>query len=365
MIKNIKILSNQLHIFFDDENYENFPNIWLRDHAKDETNWDSRTSQRKTFTALLDSKLYIKKAEIIEQGKYINVLWSDMDKPVKYSYNFLIKNSLSYKSEKNKVKLWLKNEINEDIFIDFENVISKQGFKFFLKNLYDIGFCVIKNCKTQIETVESIANKIGYVRNSIFGGLWNFESNEDMADSAYTQDELRPHTDSTYSNDAPGLQLLLCCDYNATGGDSIMVDGFKIAEVIKNDDKEIFDILSNIEVPGKYVGDGVILEAKRPIFKLNSNKELIQVSFNNYDRTEFRIENKLMIKFYKAIKKFDSLANSPEFQWRHTLKSGELLIFNNWRVLHGRGSFKGKRKMAGCYINMEDFESACKINNLY
>ena len=113
------------------------------------------------------------------------------------------------------------------------------------------------------------------------------------------------------------------------------------------------------------VWDGVILEAKRPIFKLNSNKELIQVSFNNYDRTEFRIENKLMIKFYKAIKKFDSLANSPEFQWRHTLKSGELLIFNNWRVLHGRGSFKGKRKMAGCYINMEDFESACKINNLY
>ena len=39
----------------------------------------------------------------------------------------------------------------------------------------------------------------------------SFESNNDMADSAYTQDELRPHTDSTYSNDAPGLQLLLCC----------------------------------------------------------------------------------------------------------------------------------------------------------
>ena len=55
MIKNIKILSNQLHIFFDDENYENFPNIWLRDHAKDETNWDSRTSQRKTFTAFRPS----------------------------------------------------------------------------------------------------------------------------------------------------------------------------------------------------------------------------------------------------------------------------------------------------------------------
>ena len=27
--------------------------------------------------------------------------------------------------------------------------------------------------------------------------------------------------------------------------------------------------------------------------------------------------------------------------------------------------FKGKRKMSGCYINMEDFESICKVNNLY
>ena len=60
-----------------------------------------------------------------------------------------------------------------------------------------------------------------------------------MADSAYTQEELRPHTDSTYSNDAPGLQLLLCCEYDAVGGDSIMVDGFKIAEAIK---KEIIAI---------------------------------------------------------------------------------------------------------------------------
>ena len=186
-----------------------------------------------------------------------------------------------------------------------------------------------------------------------------------MADSAYTQEELRPHTDSTYSNDAPGLQLLLCCDYNAVGGDSIMVDGFKIAEFIKNENKEIFDILSNVEVPGRYIGDGVILEARRPIFRLNSDKELLQVSFNNYDRADFRLKNELMIKFYQAIKKFDILANDQKFQWRHILKPGELLIFNNWRILHGRSSFKGKRKMAGCYLNKEDFDSICKINGLH
>ena len=327
--------------------------------------WDKRSNQRKTFTASLDDNLFIKKVTILENGKSVDILWSDLKKSIKYSSDFLLKNSLNKKTENNNLKLWKKNDINRQIFSDYKNIHSKEGFKFFLQNLYEYGFSVLTNCETNKKTVETIAKKIGYVRQSIFGGLWSFKSDKDMADSAYTQEELRPHTDATYSNDAPGLQLLLCCDYNAEGGNSIMVDGFKIADFIKKDNKEIFDILSSVEVPGNYIGDGVFLESKRPIFRLNSNKEIIQVSFNNYDRATFRLENDLMIKFYEAIKKFDNLANSKDFQWRHTLKTGELLIFNNWRILHGRAAFKGTRKISGCYINKEDFDSICKVNGLF
>ena len=365
MIKNIKCLSNELNVKFVNNLEDNFPIIWLRDHAKDDMSWDDRSSQRKTFTAGLDKNLHIKKTSIIENGKYVDILWSDLESPTRYSYEFLFKNSLNKENKSRNIKIWKKSDLNKDVYIDYEIVISKDGFKKFLQKLYNWGFCVITNCKTEIKSVETIANKIGYVRHSIFGGLWSFKSDENMADSAYTQEELRPHTDSTYSNDAPGLQLLLCCKYNAKGGESIMVDGFKIAETIENENKEIFDILSNIEVPGNYIGDGVFLESKRPIFKINSKKELIQVSFNNYDRADFRLKNDLMIKFYEAIKTFDLIANSKEFQWRHILKPGELLIFNNWRILHGRGEFKGIREMSGCYINKEDFDSVCKLNQIY
>ena len=281
------------------------------------------------------------------------------------SHEFLFNNSLNNKSKINSLKLWKENDLDDQIYIDFETVQSNAGYKKFLKNLYQYGFSVVQNCKTEMSSVENIVNKIGYVRNSIFGGLWSFESNEDKADSAYTQEELRPHTDATYSNDAPGLQLLLCCEYKAKGGDSIMVDGFKIAEMIKKDNKELFDILSTINIKGSYIGDGVFLEAERPIFNLNSKKEIFQVSFNNYDRAPFRFEKDLTIKFYEAIRTFDLMANSKEYQWRHILKPGELLIFNNWRVLHGRGSFDGTRKISGCYINKEDFDSSCKMNGIF
>ena len=365
MIKKIKILPDDLHVYFNNEQHEIYPNIWLRDHAKDEENWDKRSNQRKTFTAALDINLKIRNAEILESGKYIKILWPDLQKPVTYSYEFLLNNSLNNKSKKNGLKLWKEKELGNKVFIDFKEVQSNEGFKKFLRLLYEYGFAVLTNCKTEISSVENIANKIGYVRNSIFGGLWSFDSNEDKADSSYTQEELRPHTDATYSNDAPGLQLLLCCEYNAEGGDSIMVDGFKIAEIIKKENEELFEILSTTNVKGNYIGDGVFLQAERPIFNLNSNNELFQVSFNNYDRAPFRFEKDLTIKFYEAIKKFDLLANSKECQWRHILKPGELLIFNNWRILHGRGSFEGIRKISGCYINKEDFDSSCRMNGIY
>lgn len=194
--------------------------------------------------------------------------------------------------------------------------------------------------------------------------MWTFESNNKKADSAYSNQELRPHTDSTYSNDAPGLQLLLCCKYDAKGGDSIMVDGFKLANEIKQKYKKHFKTLTNTKVKGSYIGDGVCLEAKRPIIKLNEKNNFDQISFNNYDRAPFRENNQKTINFYKAIKVFDTMANQKQYQWRHILKPGELLIFNNWRVMHGRGAFSGIRKMAGCYINKEDFDSCCRMNNI-
>ena len=333
MIKKIKILSEELQVFFSNESHEIYPNIWLRDHAKDEKNWDKRSNQRITFTAALDFNIKIKKAEIFENGKYLKIFWPDLQKPVSYSYEFLLNNSLKNKLKSNGLKLWKEKELNHQNFINFKKVQSKQGFKEFLKLLHQFGFVVMTNCKTDISSVESIANKIGYVRNSIFGGLWSFESNDSMADSAYTQEELRPHTDGTYCHDAPGLQLLLCCDYDATGGESIMVDGFKIAEILKNTDKEIYNILTEIEIPGNYIGDGVHLEARRPVFKLTLDGKISQVSFNNYDRSDFRIPNNQIKAFYDSIRTFDKLANEKTMQWRKILEPGQMLIFNNWNKI--------------------------------
>ena len=51
------------------------------------------------------------------------------------------------------------------------------------------------------------------------------------------------------------------------------------------------------------------------------------------------------------------LANDPAMQWRHVLQPGEAMLFDNWRVLHGRAAYTGLRRMCGGYLNREDLES--------
>ena len=36
---------------------------------------------------------------------------------------------------------------------------------------------------------------------------------------------------------------------------------------------------------------------------------------------------------------------------------GDAMLFDNWRVLHGRTAYTGHRHLCGAYVNREDFES--------
>ena len=110
-------------------------------------------------------------------------------------------------------------------------------------------------------------------------------------------------------------------------------------------------------IPGQYIGDGSHLMAARPVFRHDHTGELVQVSFNDADRAPFALPHDEMVAVYDALRAFDLLANDPASQWRHVLRPGEALLFDNWRVLHGRTAYRGQRRLCGAYFNHEDFES--------
>ena len=366
MLSNLTLRDDCLSIAISGSGTADFDYFWLRDNARDPISFDSRSHQRELFTCEVDVDIKPVEAMLADNGLALLIKWPDMDESVCYEETFLATYAIpTPMPAMPEPMIWDAASIGHDaVQIPHYDVIDDSGTGRLLDIISKNGFAVITGTPRNMDAVSDVTNRIGYVRHTIFGGVWEFEANENMADSAYTPKGLRPHTDGTYSRDAPGLQILLCVDYDATGGASIMVDGFRIATELERVAPEIYADLTRIDVTGIYKGDGVVLRAQRPIFRTDRKGNLVQVSFNNYDRDTVTLPRDEMRALYAGIRAFDRLANDPGFQWRYTLQVGDMLVFDNWRVLHGRGPFQGRRKMAGSYINREDYESAVRVNGL-
>ncbi len=228
-----------------------------------------------------------------------------------------------------------------------------------------LGFGLARGIPTSIDGAESVANRVGYVRRTVFGDMWTLSSEvRAHADSAYDTTFLEPHTDGSYATDAPGLQLFACSERTGEGGESILVDGFAAAEELRQREPDAFALLTQTHVPAHYIEADTELRASRPTLRLDPDGRLVQVTFNNYDRSPFLLLPRQMRHWYEAYRAFHELLNDQAAWWVHRLEPGDLLLFDNWRCLHGRMSFTGKRVFHGCYLNHEDFESRLRVTGL-
>ena len=364
-IKSFKHQNHGLNIIWNDGSNETFSWLWIRDHSESEKDLhpDSKQRQIDVFSKTPDDAVIETKVD--QNSKKIVVRWADLTES---SVSFNLLESMAKSSNPNAQALnngtWWNNPSEIKIFpeMTYEEFMSDKGLKKWLMYIQENGFVLVADAPASSEATKDLMEQMAYVRNSIFGGFSVWDNKLDNPDdTAFTSLAIEPHTDGTYVHDAPGLQTLHCLKRDSVGGENQLVDGLAIAEKMRIEYPEYFKILSSINIPGRYIKTDTYLEAKRPLFRLNDQGEVIQVSFNNHDRAPFRLDNDLMIQFYEAYKIFHNLANDKSRQLEFMLEPGTILTFDNWRVLHARASLTGYRQLCGGYHNREDFESRLRI----
>ncbi len=174
---------------------------------------------------------------------------------------------------------------------------------------------------------------------------------------AYTNLGLQAHTDNPYRDPVPTLQILHCLENSVDGGESIVVDGFKVAERLQLENPSGFGLLTRYCARFAYEGaKGIRLRAKRPLIELGPDGELVGIRFNNRSAAAFTdIPYDEMEAFYGAYRRFAELIEDQAMAVTFKLKPGELFIVDNTRVLHARKSFSGsgKRWLQGCYADKD------------
>lgn len=215
------------------------------------------------------------------------------------------------------------------------------------------GFAVMTGTPTEPGTLCKVAELFGYVRETNYGRWFDVRAEVNPNNLAYTNLGLQAHTDNPYRDPVPSLQILACLENTVEGGDSIVVDGFRVAERLQAEDPRSFDLLSRHCARFAYEGSsGVRLRSKRPMIELGPDGELIAIRFNNRSAAAFTdIPYADMEGFYAAYRRFAELVEDPGMEVTFKLKPGELFIVDNTRVLHARKSFSGtgSRWLQGCY----------------
>lgn len=341
-----------------------FTQTWLRDHCSCTQCRHPETQQRLLDTFALPAGLLANAIELGAGGRILDVTWSDGHRSA-YAAADLCAALAPVGILASEITTWNDAEIAADFpQMPYDAVISDDAaLETYLDKLERFGFCFVEGTPATPEATQAVAKRIAYIRETIFGGYWDFTANMEHKDTAYTTLAIGPHTDGTYSFDAPGYQMFHCLAFDGVGGENVFVDGFRIAEIMRRETPELYRVLTEVEVPGQYIDHerGIHLMARRPLLRLDATGRLAQVSFNNLDRAPFALEPIRQELFAAAYAAFARHANDRSLQYRRRLAPGSLVLFDNWRLLHARDAYSGYRRLAGAYLNKEDVESRLRV----
>ena len=264
------------------------------------------------------------------------------------------------RSEKQK-KLWQKDSFDNGLpFISYESMRSDDTSKILaLRSLRDSGFFVLNDVPTQDGQVLKVISELGFIRETNYGALFEVRTEINPNNLAYTNLGLGSHTDNPYRDPVPTVQLLHCLESSTEGGDSILVDGFKAASILRDESKENFLTLTSSWINYRFTDSKTDLRSRVPMIELNDNNEIIKVRYNNRSIDTIKVPKDKMRSFYKAYRHWSEVIERDELKIQFRLSEGDLMLFDNTRVMHARTKFSktGKRHLQGAYTDLDGLYS--------
>jgi Taurine catabolism dioxygenase TauD, TfdA family len=204
---------------------------------------------------------------------------------------------------------------------------------------------------------------IGLVQETNYGRLFDVRSVAKAENLAYTDLGLGLHTDNPYRDPVPGFQVLHCILPAADGGDNLFTDGFAVAEHLRRVHPQEFAVLTQNAVPFLFRARDVELYAERPIIQLGMQGEVVAVHYNNRSIAPLPPSGPDITGYYEAYRCFARHLRQPIFHLTMRMARGDMVVFDNWRVLHARTSFSAARHLQGCYLTKDSVYSRIALES--
>ncbi|MDF1775051.1 MAG: TauD/TfdA family dioxygenase [Rhizobiaceae bacterium] len=226
------------------------------------------------------------------------------------------------------------------------------------------GISIVEQLEGRISAGVDVARRIGFLRQTNFGTTFEVINKPDPNNLAYTSVALPLHTDLPNQEVPPGYQFLHCLANEARGGGSLFADGFAMAQDLRAEDPQAFGLLCDVPVPFRFHDGDADIRVREPVITLDNSGAVIEIRYNAHLAGVFDMAPEIMPAYYRAYRAFMAKTRDPKYRLMLKLKGGEMVVFDNRRILHGRDSFDpstGFRHLHGCYVDRGEFSSRLRL----
>ncbi len=366
MIRGFEAAGEALRVAWSAGGESRFPYLWLRDNCRCPACRDPRNGQRLFDT--LDLPPDPRPAQLALEQDTLAIRWAEEAHDSRYAAAWLAAHDLSPAGrERRRVRrrLWGAEVANALPQARWPALLEDPAVELgLLRTLGDYGFALLREVPIAPGQVAAVGDRLGHVRVTNYGRLFDVISRPDPNNLAYTALALGVHTDNPYRDPTPGLQLLHCLEAGAPGGDTVLVDGFRAAEELRRREPEAFALLARLPLAFHFADAEADLRAATPVISTDFEGQVTAVHFNNRSMAALDLPEPDILPWYRAYRRFAALLREPEGELRLRLVPGDLLIMENNRALHGRTAFDpslGRRHLQGCYVDKDGVESRRRV----
>ncbi|MGM8932540.1 TauD/TfdA family dioxygenase [Salinicola halophyticus] len=365
-----------LSVTWQDGCQSRYHSIWLRENAADDSTVNPATRERILDLSRLEAWPTIEHAKLEANGA-ITIDFLPERRRLSFHPGWLrahdYANLVDHDPPLVPRTLWLGSDREEPTTLDATGWMERDQdatsvdslLKRALEAVIGEGLVRLRNLPTEPGSLDTIARRIGPPRPTNFGNLFDVRAKPDPDSNAYTSIALPPHVDLPTREYQPGLQLLHCLENDTVGGEAVMMDGFAVAEALRERHPEHFATLTRVRwcyANTAKTSDYVWFD---PMIKLDAQ--------GNYDEVRIAdfLRGPLMAPFddiepaYAALMTLQKLLRVPEFALRFSYAPGDLVIFDNRRLLHARDAFDvsqgGNRWLQGCYLERDEARSRLRM----
>jgi alpha-ketoglutarate-dependent taurine dioxygenase len=357
--KRVSAMPGSLTVEWADGAVSEFASVWLRDNLRDDR--DPHSGQRLIDIADVPPDPQIRSAVADDQS--VRVEWVSESRPASFDLDWLAMHASGSASQRPEfaTRVWLEGAVL-DAARDFAwaTLAEARGNPAvrldWLTRLLQDGIAFLSAVPSNEAAILEAMSLVGRVAETNYGLVFDVRSVPQPENLAYSDLGLGLHTDNPYREPVPGFQVLHALIASVEGGESLFADGFALAEHLRVSDPDAFAQLTQTPVPFLYRSKDAELYAERPLIQLSCRGEVTGVHYNSRSIAPLRLSAHAARPFYAGYRRFAALLREPRFQMKFRLATGDLVAFDNQRILHGRTGFssaKHPRHLRGLYLTRD------------